>query len=197
MSMITTLYELREPDGEVRYVGKTRTRLRYRLQNHINVARTGRERSHRENWIRSVLDRGQRPIRVPVATVFGDGCRQEIEIITKYRADGVRLVSGTDGGEGVPGRKVSEETRRKISEASKGKKRSPEQRRRMSEGRSGKPGRRVGIDERRRISEKLMGHAVSEETRKKMSEARRGKSLTEEHKRKLSESHKKRTMTCQ
>ena len=59
--------------------------------------------------------------------------------------------------------KLSEETKRKMSEAKKGKL-SEETKRKMSEAKKGK---------------------LSEETKRKMSEAQRGKTLTEEHKQKL------------
>ena len=69
----------------------------------------------------------------------------------------------------------SEETKKKISESSKGKIISDETKRKMSEAKKGK--------------------IVSDETRRKMSEANKGKSLSEEHKKKISESHKKENLS--
>ena len=79
----------------------------------------------------------------------------------------------------------SEETRKKLSEAGKGrtppsqkgKPRSAETRKRMSEARHGKGG--------------FQGKTHSEETRKKMSEAHKGKTYSEETKRKVSEARKR------
>lgn len=77
------------------------------------------------------------------------------------------------------GIQLSEETKRKISEEQKGKKRLPfseETRKKMSEAAKGKPGT-------------MKGKHHSEETRKKISEANKGKKhkpLSEETKRKIS-----------
>ena len=102
---------------------------------------------------------------------------------------------------------VSAETRRKMSEAKKGKKRSAEARKRISEGKKGKKrgphseeakkrmseahkGKKRGPlseEQKRKISEALKGKSKSEETKKKLSEAKKGKKLSEEHKRKIRE----------
>jgi len=89
---------------------------------------------------------------------------------------------------------ASEETRAKMSAARKGElngmfgKRMPEEaRRKVSEARKGKP---LSEEHKRKISEACMGHVVSEETGHKISEAKKGKQFTEEHKHKLSEARK-------
>ena len=74
----------------------------------------------------------------------------------------------------------SEETRRKNSEAHRGKHPSEETRRKLSESWTS--------ERRRQFSEARGGHLTSEETRRKISEARRGHSMSEETRRKLSES---------
>ena len=66
------------------------------------------------------------------------------------------------------GKKLSDETRKKLSEANKGKKLSDETRKKMSD---------VKKD-------------ISDETRKKMSDAKKGKQLSDETKKKLSEARK-------
>jgi hypothetical protein len=70
------------------------------------------------------------------------------------------LHNKTNGGDGTSGRIATEEAKRKMSEANKGK-----------------PSSRKGIPR-------------TEETRKKLSEAHKGKTLSEEHKRKISEGNK-------
>jgi hypothetical protein len=89
------------------------------------------------------------------------------------------LRNKTDGGEGSSGAIVSEETRRKQSEAMKGKKQSEETRRKKSEAKKGK---KHSEETRRKQSEANKGEnhpnygkAPSEETRRKQSEAKKGK----------------------
>ena len=82
----------------------------------------------------------------------------------------------------------SEETRRKMSEARKGRSHTEETLRKLSEARK----TRVFTDEtRRRISESK--RTITDETRRKMSESHKGKVFTDETRRKISES--KRTIT--
>ena len=68
--------------------------------------------------------------------------------------------------------KISEETKKKMREAHKGKKQSEETRKKLSEANKGKK--------------------LPEETRKKLSEANKGKHLSEEHKNKIGEASKGR-----
>ena len=97
------------------------------------------------------------------------------------------LHNRTNGGDGVSGAVVSDETRRKMSEALKGKPRSKEIRRKISEAHKGKT---HSEKSRRNMSESQKGKTFSEETKRKLSEAKKGKTFSEEHKRKLSESQK-------
>ena len=97
------------------------------------------------------------------------------------------LHNRTNGGDGVSGAVVSDETRRKMSEAHKGKPRSKEIRRKISEAHKGKT---HSEKSRRNMSESQKGKTFSEETKRKLSEAKKGKTFSEEHKRKLSESQK-------
>ena len=97
------------------------------------------------------------------------------------------LHNRTNGGDGVSGAVVSDETRRKKSEALKGKPRSKEIRRKISEAHKGKT---HSEKSRRKMSDTRKGKTHSEETKRKQSEAKKGKTFSEEHKRKLSESQK-------
>ena len=73
----------------------------------------------------------------------------------------------------------SEETRKKMSEAKKGKKLSEETRKKMSEAKKGEHnpfyGKTHNDKSRKKMTEAKKGHTVSEETRKKISEAKKGK----------------------
>ena len=96
---------------------------------------------------------------------------------------------------------LSEETKRKMSEAKKGKHLSEETKRKISEVHKGKPKseewKRKQSESRKGEGNPNYGKHLSEETKRKLSEAKKGKStwikgkhLSEETKRKLSVSHK-------
>lgn len=86
--------------------------------------------------------------------------RKACELIFLTRSEHIRLHM----------KNISDDTRKKISEANKGKHHTDETRKKISEAHKN----------------------ISDETRKKMSEAQKGKHLTEETRRKMSESHKGR-----
>jgi hypothetical protein len=191
--MKTKIYVLCEPDGEIRYIGKTSLSLLARLISHFAEARRGdrieRNRlNHRLNWLRSVLSKGYLPKIDLIGEVDGDGCREEIAWIAYGRQEGWRLVNGTDGGEGHLGWSPSEETLRKMSKSSKGHLVSFELREKLSRVHKGK---KISIKQREQISASLRNRPKSNEHRKKIGDALRGRSLSEDCKRKLSISHKK------
>ena len=85
----------------------------------------------------------------------------------------------------------TEETRKKLSEAGKGRIVSEETRRKLSKALKGKNiGRKLSEEHRQKISEAGKGRVVSEETRRKISEAGKGRKLSEEHRQKISEVNK-------
>lgn len=102
------------------------------------------------------------------------------------------------------GKYPSAETRRRLSESHKGKHPSEETRRRMSESTKGDKhpmfGKHHSEKTRRKISEHhadlsgvknpMFGKHLSEKTRERMSLSKKGRKLTEEHKKKISESTK-------
>ena len=106
---------------------------------------------------------------------------------------------------------MSEETRRKMSEAKKGHTFSEEHRRKISEANKGEKNpmygkhhtddtrkkmseahQNISDDTRRKMSESHKGKKFSEETRRKLSESHKGKHLSEEHRRKISEALKRK-----
>lgn len=163
------IYVLAESDGKIRYIGKTILSLDRRLSNHLTEGRRG-VKNRRCNWIRSVLSRGCIPRIQLIGEVEGDGCKEEIAWIEYFKNEGVDLVNGTNGGDGVNGWKPSKEIRTKISQALRGCIRSEET--------------------RRKIGEASRGRIHSETTRRKISEANRGRIPSRETRLKLSESHK-------
>lgn len=91
---------------------------------------------------------------------------------------------------GRAGRVVSDATKRKISEGNKGKKRSDESRDRISQAAKKRPKRVLTEEHKKKISEGNKGKkvGVSEETRARMAAAQLGKKQTEETKLKRSQS---------
>jgi len=153
------VYALMDPEtGEIRYIGKS-TRGLKRIFEHFRPSHLI-ARNHRTNWIKSVISRGVKPefTILEVAENPESVVILEILAIAHYRSMGFNLVNATDGGEGVAGLVVSDETRKKISRARTGKKgtahteahklrmsklrsgvkRSPETIKRISDGRKGK-----------------------------------------------------------
>jgi len=90
--------------------------------------------------------------------------------------------------------KLSTETKIKIGEKSKGKKRSIESRKKMSEkmmGNKNSLGKKHSLDTRKKMSESKKN--MSDETKRKMSESKKHIKFTEDHKKKLSDSKKGKT----
>ena len=83
------------------------------------------------------------------------------------------------------GKPRTEETRKKLSEAHKGKQLTEEHKKKLREAK-----KNFSAETRRRMSEAHKGHLVSEETRRRMSEARKGMHPSEETRKKLSEANK-------
>ena len=104
------------------------------------------------------------------------------------------LDGGTDGSK--KGRKLSDETKEKIRQSLLGRVYSLERREKMSKNNKGisrNKGRKLSDETKEKISNKMSGRKLSNETKKKMSIFRTGKKrkpLSEDHKRKISESMK-------
>src|SRR5688572_5293479 len=99
---MTFIYVLRCPfSGDVRYVGKGDS-LKARLRQHIYEAKTANIKSHKCDWIRSVLKKGGRPIIQVDEMVLDGACWKEAEQrrIAHYQANGCKLTNGTIGGDG-------------------------------------------------------------------------------------------------
>jgi hypothetical protein len=141
--MQVAIYALCEPDGEIRYIGKAQ-HPRNRLEAHLSEARAGAG-GHRCNWLRSLLERGERPLLTVLDRIPEAEWREwERTWIACFREAGCRLVNDTDGGEGRVG-PLSAETRAKLSAAHKGR---PVNQR----------GSRLSEEHRRKIAESLRGN---------------------------------------
>ena len=117
--------------------------------------------------------------------------KQEVFWVAEYRSRGKAEYNICAGGRGGCatgeehynyGKHLSEETKRKISEANKGKKLGPYSKERVEKAASAHRGKKVSEEGRKNISEAHKGQVpwnkgkhFSEEARRKMSEAHRGK----------------------
>jgi len=84
------------------------------------------------------------------------------------------------------GRTLTEETKRKMSEAKKGKKRTEETKRKISNAHKGK---KFSSEHKKKISDAGKKRNHSKETKQKMSASKIGSTLSDNHKKRISDSH--------
>lgn len=111
----------------------------------------------------------------------------EIEAIKTYNTQIPHGYNFTGGGRGSLNMEIKVETRRKISEAGKGRKRTLETRRKISDGMKGEKNPRYGKPSTMR------GRTLSEESRKKISDNKTGKKLgpqSAEHRKKIGDANR-------
>lgn len=99
------IYVLKNPRTlEIRYVGWTRKKPGDRLKTHVWDSVRHPHQTYRQAWIMSLVSIGLTPIIEVIESGTGEGWGEaERKWIARYRAQGARLVNGTDGGDGVPG----------------------------------------------------------------------------------------------
>src|SRR3990167_4427782 len=117
-----TIYCLRDPrDRSVRYIGVTTQSMRTRLRQHIN----DKQANYRTNWIKSLKKHNLLPTIHEVAKVPRESIDHwERFWIQYFRSAGAKLTNLTNGGKApLLGRSLTEEHRKKIGEANRGKKR--------------------------------------------------------------------------
>jgi hypothetical protein len=209
--MQLSIYGMDDPrTHELRYVGQTIKPLEQRKMEHLYEARYGK-RARRFIWMRSLLAADIEPeifLLEEVSEVEADEAEQFW--IAYFKSLGANLVNGTEGGGGARGYKhdpasverrsakqrgwkFTEEHRQRMSEArkayfanggvspTKGKKMSPETRRKISESRSGvvpdiAPERWAEIQAKRWATRRANGtDKHSKETKQRLSELHRGK----------------------
>ena len=129
--MTDYIYALLCPQGEIRYIGKT-TNPKARLAAHISKARSGETKHHAANWIRSLLNVGEKPaVEVVFEVPEGEPWEPyEIRLISEFKSEGHRLTNSTGGGDGFFD--VSPEAIAKRVAAAKITKSSPGYRERLS-----------------------------------------------------------------
>ena len=161
------VYEHIRPDkNAVFYVGKG------------TIARSRKKTGRNKYWNNIVSKNNGFIVRFVIQNIDEElAFLVESEYIDVLRRRGISLANLTNGGEGCSGRKISDESRKKISASHKGKKRSRE------------------VVERLRLS--MIGRRHSDETKRKMSEFNKGKTIPIETKQKMSEAAKnKKPVIC-
>jgi group I intron endonuclease len=206
------IYGLVDPrNQQIRYVGRT-INLHKRLNAHIN----GREphSEHKQRWIDQIKSDGSIPEIVTLETSTEDGWKEAERFwISYFRYIGANLTNISNGGQGIGGKRFSEEDKMRMSVTRKGKKRSPEACANISKGRIGikhteETKKKISdivkkswsehpeiyeqsADARTRTSVAMATRVVSEETRRRMSIALTGhasRKLTDEEKARASKS---------
>lgn len=176
---IARIYFLSDPiNYQIRYVGKTIKSLETRLGEHISAA--NRPRTYVQKWIKLLLDKGQIPKITETQQIHeNESAFVEKKWIALLRSIGCPLTNLTDGGDGSSGYIPTEETRKKQSEALKGKNRKPK-----------------SEETKRKISESVKISMHKPEIRKKVIEGLRGLTpwnkgipRTEEEKEKIRKGH--------
>lgn len=134
--MRTKLYYLKDTDGEIRYIGRTTKSLKNRFNHHIYECKNIKKNNHKSKWLRKCIRENRLPTIHLIVEVDGNGCDLEQFLITIAKQKCQKLVNACDGGKGSLGhicpkkakeklrlinlgKKHTEETKRKISEAGK------------------------------------------------------------------------------
>lgn len=181
------VYLLKRPNGVPFYVGKGNCKG-FRIEAHVREALSNKHKNkYKVNIIRKIFEAGE---QIDYEIVFTNDEKvafdKEMELISFFgiKNQGGVLSNMSDGGEGNCGNIMSDTSKKLISKALVGIKRSEETKKKISNSRKGK-------------SSRLIGWHHSDDAKKKMSDARKGKSngregthLSEETRKKISKSNK-------
>jgi hypothetical protein len=173
--MDSLVYTLSDPrTGAIRYVGQTSRTLRCRLTEHIQDVK--RSRRYSSNWIKSLG--GLEPVieLVEICATQEDADEAEAFYIEYFRFLGFSLTNLTGGGKGTVKDVVVTEKMRELARTKNlGKKLSPETRAKISAARSGTKMPARSAETRAKMGAIHRGKNVSEETRLRLSMARGGR----------------------
>lgn len=118
--MKVIIYALVDPiTCKVRYIGRTSVNIKARLSKHIHDAKYFKKKTHKEDWIRSLLKINCKPLIRKLTEIEGweESYELEVSLIEKYKD---RLTNYYDRGPGYL-RQCREEDRIKISNTLKSK----------------------------------------------------------------------------
>ncbi len=179
---IFSVYALKEPESDiVRYIGYTGKSIEYRLRRHLDGGKT-----RKDNWIKSLKNKGLRPSieLLDDNLLYEEAIQKEIDYIKLFLSAGARLTNLTIGGDGMRLGYMSDEVRKKIGNAHRGKKYNEETLKKMSEGQKGRIAWNKGTKGvckawnkgiKSNAPSPRKGKQFSKEVREKMSKARMGK----------------------
>lgn len=160
------LYTLKDPEtSDIRYVGYSK-RPKSRLWEHIRDAKKG-VKTHKSYWISNLLNKSLKPILDIVLEKESQDeiVKEEILLISKLRSENISLTNQTDGGEGQRGNKLRDD--HPMLYWNKGKKMSEESKLKISESRRGI----IFTDSHKhKLSTAKIGYERSKESRLKQSE---------------------------
>lgn len=182
------IYALLDPRTKcIRYVGKSSSGLQ-RPKAHGYPSRVSTSRTHRGNWIRSLLEQGLMYEIVILETLSSGDLLEEAERrwIAQCRNDGCNLTNATDGGEGAPGRKCADETRKKIGAANAARLNTPEAR---AKGAASRKGKKLSPERAEKLAESNRGRKRSPEFSRRLSERRKGKRASDAQREKMRLAH--------
>lgn len=124
-----TIYTLSNPiTKEVRYIGKTKRKLRFRMYQHLSNYKLMNEKSYKNSWILSLKKKSLKP-DIEILDIVDESTWAfwESYWISQFKAWGFNLTNMTEGGEGGSskgplGYKHTKEAKRRISIANRGTK---------------------------------------------------------------------------
>ncbi len=138
-SVIYGLYDPRDPIERIRYIGRTRQKPNLRLSSHMTDARGVTVRRQKRpvcNWVAKLLREGAKPcMRILQACDSTTDRDTERRWIANFLAAGIKLLNGTDGGDGGD-TTLSPELRQLKSDITKQRWATPEGRQAMMENRA-------------------------------------------------------------
>lgn len=205
------IYSLIDPrTSAVRYVGWAFD-VAKRVRDHISKAR--KQHSHKASWLVQLENDGLQPLYQVLESGTNEWAEAERRWIAYFREQGASLTNLTDGGEGIIGYVFSAETRRRMGDAKRGRKLTPEHIEKVVRhlrGRKRPPsvmakvaatrtarGYRHSEETKEKIRQATIGRKRSEEANAKIIAAQRGRKHTDEAKRKQSEAKKGKPLTAE
>lgn len=172
-----TIYILSDPrTDEVRYIGATVQKLTHRLRKHVKYEGL----DAKSVWIQSLVHEDVSPVITEIEVVPAEekGAAEQ-RWVAFYRQQGADLTNSTEGGSGSPGFRHS-----------------PQARAAMSQSRKGRPspmkGRTHSPESRELLRQAAQRQFQDPAQREAVSRVHKGKTLSEDHRRAVSEANTKR-----